>query len=567
MESSRTGMKRSQPDQPDTSQATGLLSRCTPRHEWNADLASQWLQQRFGRPWKRADLLQALIVIQHHFGSVTPVAQQWLAHHCQTDRAEIRALIHFYHFLEEDDPLPLRIRFASNIIEQHQGLQALLEQLQHSVHQHARVSKTACIGLSDQGPAALVNGFPLTHLNARRIEAIAEKLQQQVPLQEWPAEWFRVEENVRVAGPLLSFHPDPGNFIPNIRARDPHAIINEIKTAGLRGRGGAGFPTGVKWEHCAATPAPQRYVVCNADEGEPGTFKDRVLLQRHADAVFCGMALCGHAIGARHGIVYLRGEYLFLFAPLQQRLQHWRTQQWLGDHFDIEIHLGAGAYVCGEETALLESVEGKRGIPRVKPPFPVQHGLFGMPTVVNNVETFAAAAWIAEQGADAFRQSGTPQSAGTHVHSVSGDCAKPGIYELPFGTPLDQLLTLCGATDCVLVQVGGPSGVMVDSSGFQQPLAHESMSPGGSIMVFDHSRAHLDIARNFTAFFKDESCGFCTPCRAGCQILQRDLQQPSHRIDTQALRQLAQLVNDTSHCGLGQTAGRPVLFWLDREHP
>ena len=544
-----------------------LLSRVTPRRDWDVTWAEYWLHRRFGRPWHRRDLLQALIVVQHHFGTISPAAQQWLARACDIDRAELRALIHFYHFLQEDDPLPLRVLFSNNIIELHQGMTSLQTQLRHAAHQYGRVGETACIGLSDQGPAALVQGFPLTRLTSRRVDAIAEKLRLQIPLQEWPDEWFDVENNIQVAGPLLATQHEPEAFLSAMRTCAPAAVIETIKQSGLRGRGGAGYPTGLKWHFCAATPSSDRYVVCNADEGEPGTFKDRVLMQHNADALFCGMALCGYAIGTRKGILYLRGEYLFLFASLQQRLCDWRERHWLGAAFDIEIHLGAGAYICGEESALLESIEGKRGIPRIRPPYPVHHGLYGKPTVVNNVETFIAAAWIFTQGADAFRQTGTAESPGTRLHSVSGDCGKPGIYEVPAGMKLVELLALCDATDTALVQLGGPSGVLAGPAEFHQQLAHESLSPGGSVMVFDRSRQLLEITRNFTTFFRNESCGFCTPCRAGCQVLHHDLMQPAARLDRQGLGELAQLINDTSHCGLGKTAGRPVLHWLAREAP
>ena len=543
-----------------------LFSRSTPRMEWDATLAERLLHSRFGGPWQRESLLQALIVVQHHFGAIQPAAQQWLARQCQTDCADIRALIHFYHFLEEDDPFPLRIRFSSNIIEQFQGLPSLMDQLHNEARQRAQISTTSCIGLSDQGPSALVNGFPLTALTPHRIRQIAEHLQQGIPLQEWPADWFSVRDRIHQSGPLLDFAPDPGQFLASVRSQTPAKILASITQSGLRGLGGAGFPTGVKWEHCAQTPAEVRHVVCNADEGEPGTFKDRVLLRHNADALLCGMVLCAYAIGATKGYIYLRGEYLFLLDALNQHLQRWRDNHWLDSTFDIEIHLGAGAYICGEETALLESMEGKRGIPRVKPPFPVQQGLHQQPTVVNNVETFVAAAWIAEHGVAAFRKQGTAQSPGTHVHSVSGDCQQPGIYELPFGTSVATLLSLCGATETARVQLGGPSGTMIGPHQFHQPLAYESLSPGGSIMVFDNTRSHWDIARNFTAFFQHESCGFCTPCRAGCQVLHRELQQPPDQHHPLQLRELAQLINTTSHCGLGQTAGRPVLHWLEQEH-
>jgi len=547
--------------------ADALFARANPRTGWDQALAQRLLQQRFGRPWQREDLLHALIVIQHHFGGIAPAAQQWLARQADTDRATVQALIDFYHFLDSEDqaPAPLHLRFSSNIIEQHQGLSALMHQIQAEASGHLRLSTTSCIGLSDQGPAALINGFPLTRLTPHRIDSIVHQLRQGIPLQDWPADWFAVESQIQLRGPLLSWQVRPDEFLGAVLQQPPRQLISTLIDSGLRGRGGAGFPTGIKWQHCADTPASERYVVCNADEGEPGTFKDRVLMQEHADALLCGITLCAHAISARKGIIYLRGEYLFLYAHLQAHLQRWRQHNWLHPGFDIEIHLGAGAYVCGEETALLESVEGKRGIPRIKPPFPVNEGLHRMPTVVNNVETFIAAAWIAIHGADAFRQRGTADSTGSHVHSISGDCERPGIYECAFGISVDELLQHCGAQDTAWVQLGGPSGTLIDHSQCHLPLAYESISPGGSIMIFDSSRSLQDIARNFTAFFAHESCGFCTPCRAGTQVLQRELSHPLDARKRIAVMELAHTINDTSHCGLGQTAGRPALAWLQRE--
>lgn len=544
-----------------------LFSRSSPLPQWDAAAAQVLLQARFGRPWQRQDLLQALIVIQHHFGAITAPAQTWLARHCNTNTADVRALIHFYHFLREDRTAPHRILFSNNIIEEQQGMRALFDELRMGTHGLAEMGLTSCIGLSDQGPAALINGYPLTRLNGQRIREIQRQLQQQIPLAHWPQDWFRVDNTIQTADRLLQFQPDPALFLNQLLAQAPQQVMDQVQQSGLRGLGGAGFPTGRKWQACAEAPGEEalntgRYVICNADEGEPGTFKDRVLLQHNLDAVLCGMRMCGHAIGARHGILYLRGEYLFLFDAINTRLQQWREQHWLNADFNIEIQLGAGAYVCGEETALLESIEGRRGIPRIKPPFPVRNGLYQQPTVVNNVETFAAAAWLLLSGVDAFRAVGTEQSPGTRLHSVAGDCDKPGIYELPMGASVQDLLQACAARDPALVQLGGPSGVISSPADWQQPLAFEGISPGGSVMVFDASRSHFNIARNFTAFFQQESCGFCTPCRAGTQVLLRDMDCAAQGQQHADLNALASLINSTSHCGLGQTAGRPVLHWL-----
>lgn len=323
------------------------------------------------------------------------------------------------------------------------------------------------------------------------------------------------------------------------------------------------------------TPNPdQRCVVCNADEGEPGTFKDRVLLARHADAVFDGMTIAARTIGARTGLLYLRGEYRFLLPHLQAVLARRRAQGLLGRgvagvsglDFDISIHLGAGAYVCGEESALLESLEGRRGTPRIRPPFPVQRGYRGWPTVVNNVETLVAVAHIARAGGAWWAGMGTPESSGTKIHSVSGDCERPGLYEYPLGTPIAQILADCGARDPQAVQVGGPSGRCVPASGFGSAIGFESVPSAGAFMVFDHTRDLFEVARHFARFFAHESCGLCTPCRVGTELVVRRLDKLAHEggagrgstFDLERLRELDALLHSGTHCGLGVSACNPL---------
>lgn len=296
-----------------------------------------------------------------------------------------------------------------------------------------------------------------------------------VPVAAWPAAWFEVQDNIRRADVLLASAvapypgPDaaPGAAIAAALARGPEGVLAELKSTHLRGRGGAGFATAQKWALCRQAPGAEHVVVCNADQGEPGTLKDRVLLTRCADAVFEGMTIAAHVLGARLGLVYLRGEYRYLLDALTAVLVRRRAAGLLGTgilgragfDFDITIHVGAGAYVCGEESSLIESLEGQRGTPRIRPPFPVEQGYLGWPTVVNNVETFCAAGHIARRGGAWWASIGTPASTGTKIHSVSGDCARPGIYEYPFGTPVSQILADYGAVAVQAVQVGGPSGV------------------------------------------------------------------------------------------------------------
>jgi len=348
-------------------------------------------------------------------------------------------------------------------------------------------------------------------------------------------------------------------------------VLESIDKSGLRGRGGAGFKTAAKWRLCRDAPGDAHFVVCNADEGEPGTFKDRILLNSYANVVFEGMTMCAGVIGANQGFLYLRGEYLYLRPALQKLLQERRSAGLLGKSilgrkgfdFDIEIHMGAGAYICGEESALIESLEGKRGIPRNRPPFPVTCGYKNQPTVVNNVETFVAAARIAVFGADWFRSAGTEQSAGTKLLSISGDCERPGIYEYPFGVSIRQILTDCGATDTQAVQVSGAAGMTLPPQEFYRKIAFEDVPTGGSFMIFNQQRDLLEMVQNFSRFFCHESCGFCTPCRIGGNLM-KDL---LHKVmvghatgyDLQEMKKIGQLMQKTSHCGLGATAPNPVL--------
>jgi len=442
------------------------------------------------------------------------------------------------------------------------------------------VERTSCTGMCDQGPALLVNHHHVvTRLDATRVAQLAGLILDRVPVAQWPAAWFVVEDNIRRADVLLGEAAAPGLALAAALARGPAALLAEIKQSNLRGRGGAGFATGLKWELCRRAAGAEHVVVCNADEGEPGTFKDRVLLRRYADAVFEGMTIAAYAIGARRGLVYLRGEYRFLLEGLQQVLQRRRDAHLLGAaiqglagfDFDIDIHVGAGAYVCGEESSLIESLEGKRGTPRIRPPFPVEHGYLGHPTIVNNVETFCAVGQIARNGGAWWAGIGTRQSTGTKIHSVSGDCERPGLYEYPFGTRVGRILEDCGAHDTQAVQVGGPSGVCLSAFEFGRRIAFEDVPTAGAFMVLDRSRDMFDVARGFAHFFAHESCGFCTPCRVGTALVVKRMDKlaagQGSRHDIDVLFELDKLMHTATHCGLGATACNPLRDTIQKFRP
>jgi [NiFe] hydrogenase diaphorase moiety large subunit len=398
-------------------------------------------------------------------------------------------------------------------------------------------------------------------------------------LSDWPADFFHVEDNIRQGGLLLDNKLSPGTVLRAALTLGGNDIIETIKASGLRGRGGAGFPTGLKWEACRNAQGSDHYVVCNADEGEPGTFKDRVLLSRQADMVFEGMTLCALAVGAKKGFLYLRGEYRYMLDTLQAVLQRRRESNLLGTKilgqpsfdFDIDIHLGAGAYICGEESALIESLEGKRGVPRNRPPFPVTQGYLQQPTAVDNVETFCQAVMALHLGAEEYRAIGTAKSTGSKLISVSGDCKRPGIYEYPFGVSVREILKDCGAVNVSAVQISGPSGVCVGESEFDRKLGFEDLPTAGAFMVFDDSRDMFEVARNYVHFFAHESCGFCTPCRVGTSILKQTMDKiaAGHgtRYDLAEIEKLDRVLQSSSHCGLGRTACNPVLHTLKHFRP
>lgn len=350
----------------------------------------------------------------------------------------------------------------------------------------------------------------------------------------------------------------------------PQDVLLEVRESGLKGRGGAGFPTGTKWMLAAAAISDQKYVICNADEGEPGTFKDRVLLDEYPRQVFEGMVIGGYAIGSKKGFIYLRGEYRYLLKFLENELTKMRKENLLGEdilgtgfNFDIEIRLGSGAYVCGEESALIESLEGHRGEPRNRPPFPVNTGFMGHPTIVNNVETFAIIPIILKNRAEWLRQIGTSSSKGTKLISVSGDCERPGVYEIPFGTTVYELLDMVGAKDIKAVQVGGASGFCVPSYELNRSLSFEDLPTGGSIIIFNKTRDMLTVLKNFMEFFVEESCGQCTPCRVGNIKLLEGIKMVEEGVCTMSyLKELIELGKSmqlSSKCGLGQSSPNPFI--------
>jgi len=342
------------------------------------------------------------------------------------------------------------------------------------------------------------------------------------------------------------------------REMTPEEVINEVKLSGLRGRGGAGFPCGIKWEGARNSPGDGKYVICNADEGEVGTFKDRYILENDPFTLVEGLAIAGYAIGAWQGYIYLRAEYHYLLDLLRGAVNQARESGFL-DGFDIDIREGAGAYVCGEESALMESIEGKRGEARYRPPFPTVAGLWQKPTTINNVETLMNIPQILLNGGGWYSGIGTERSKGTKVFSVSGDVAKPGVYELALGSPLRELVEeLASARNVKLMQIGGATGRIIPYEMIDTPLAFEDILGAGAVTVFDKSRDVIDIVYRTMEFLAEESCGKCTPCRQGTEvmveILERFCRGEGLKKDTKVLEDLSDTMMISSLCGLGQAA-------------
>ncbi|WP_237572399.1 NAD(P)H-dependent oxidoreductase subunit E [Mycolicibacterium lacusdiani] len=542
-------------------------------------------------------LIDILWDVQHLYGHIPAEHLPQLAAGLNTTPLDILETASFYHFFHTVPSGKHRIYLSNTVIAKMNGYQAVFDALERETCVRFGdtggaamfgLFETPCIGLSDQEPAMLVDGVVFTRLTPGVVADVVAQLRAGRPAADIanPAGLAEdgvayvdhlVESNVLSRGPVF-FHgqADHAALLKRCLGMTPEEIIGTITASGLRGYGGAGFSTGSKWQLCRAAPGNEKYVICNADEGEPGTFKDRALLTRSPKDVFLGMVIAAHAIGSEHGILYLRAEYVYLKRYLESQLQELRADGLLGHgiggergfDFDIRIQMGAGAYVCGEESALIESCEGKRGTPRLKPPYPVQQGYLGHPTCVNNVETFVAAARVMEEGAQWFRRMGTPASAGTRLVSVAGDCSRPGVYEIEWGITVGEVLSMAGAHDAHAVQISGPSGecLSVQSDGARR-IAYEDVACNGAVTVFDTTRDLLDCVRDYTRFFADESCGICVPCRAGTVDLHAKVELVlagnGVQWDLDDMARLGALLQATSRCGLGVTAPNPILSTLE----
>lgn len=544
-------------------------------------------------------LMDIARAVQKQFGCVNDTAINCIAQQISIPRVEVESLVSFYTFLSKEQKGKIVIRLCDDIIDKLHGYDRVArifcDELGIEIGQTTpdgafTLETTSCIGMCDQAPAALVNEVVITELSSDKAREIIQQLKKHMDPEQLihtlgdgensnDLIHSMVKNHLHKTDTVIFSNNNRGEAIRKALAMSPIEVIRSIKAARLRGRGGAGFPTGMKWEFARSAEGERKFIMCNADEGEPGTFKDRVILTEKPDRVFAGMTIAGYAIGASEGIVYLRAEYEYLLKYLEDILQKRRTDGLLGKNingntdfnFDIRIQMGAGAYICGEETALISSCEGKRGDPKNRPPFPAQKGYLGYPTVVNNVETLCCVTKILELGPASFREYGCEQSTGTKLLSISGDCKRPGVYEVPFGISIDEILKMTGARDTAAIQIGGPSGQMIGPDQFNRTISYEDLATGGSIMIFNSDRNLLEVVLAFMSFFEEESCGYCTPCRVGNVLLKRTLENiiagRGEPADLDLLQKTAKTMKSTSRCGLGQTSCNPVLTTLKNFKP
>jgi len=530
----------------------------------------------------RSALLPILQDLQAIYGYLPDLVMQETAHSLGIHPVEVESVASFYSFFRRKEKQGKYVlRLCQTISCDLAGKVKVARQLENELGiKFGETTKdgmftleyTNCLGMCDQGPAMLINDRLFARVTPDKVPQIIADCRCDFLKSDFPKV---VPSDVKKSGPILSHGLKSGDGLKAALNNTRAGVIGLIRESGLKGRGGAGFPTAVKWQLAGAAQSDQKFVVCNADEGEPGTFKDRYLLFHHTDMIFDGMTIAAYAIGATKGFIYLRGEYLYLKKYLTEALATRRQNNLLGKNilgkeglnFDIEIRMGAGAYVCGEETALIESLEGFRGEPRNRPPFPVDTGFQKHPTIVNNVETFLDAALISTKGAKWFSEHGTEKSVGTKLFSVSGDCEQPGIYELPFGVTIAQLLKEVKGENAKAVQIGGASGKCVARKDFDRTIAFEDISSGGSIIVFGPQVDMLQVAINFMEFFVEESCGQCTPCRDGNVKLLEGLKMlEKGRCSVTYLNELIRLgetIQLASKCGLGQSSPNAFLSILD----
>jgi NADH-quinone oxidoreductase subunit F len=528
-------------------------------------------------PLGRSGLLPALHAAQKIYGWLPQEVAAEVARALRVPLADVHGVIEFYSLFYNE---PVGRKFIRVCTDPVCGLKGADELLDHLCRHHGvepggttpdlslTIERSPCLGLCEHAPAALVDGCAEINISPdfRSFELCPPKSLVYGTIRE-------LTGNCGNGTTTLENYGEYAAYKKALTMTPDEVIAETDKASGLVGRGGAAFPTGIKWGGAAKIQTDQKYIVCNADESEPGTFKDRVLLLDDPHRIIEGMCIAAYAINSDKGYIYIRGEYPYIVPVLENALDEARSAGYLGKHFDIEIRVGAGAYICGEETALFESIEGKRGFPRVKPPFPTTSGLFGKPTVINNVETLCNLPLIISKGSAEYRKLGTEMSPGPKLFCVSGDVEKPGLYEVPFGVTLRELLNLSGGVangkGLKAVLFGGAAGAFATSEHLDVKLTFEDLRAvglplgSGVVMVFDETRDIRDVLKRLGKFFAHESCGKCYPCQLGTQrqmeILDRLAVGNILEGDFARLQDVGWTMTESSLCGLGQTAAGAVL--------
>ena len=553
----------------------------------------------------KSSLMNILWDIQKKRRYIAPDDMTKIANEFNISKTELEGIVSFYHFYHRSHAGNYTIYLNNAIISKHHNYKvvkrAFEKELGISVGETTDdkifgLFETSCIGLSDQETAALINFQAFTDLTPLKVKNIIGQLKKGAN----PESLTGIPKNNIQYTPskdkTIFLKPyNPGSALKKLTKISPDQLIELVKKSKLSGRGGAFFPTGMKWEFCSKNSSDQKYIICNADEGEPGTFKDRVLMNKYPGLMLEGMATAGYAVGATFGYIYLRAEYFYLKDKIEKEIQNFKAKGFLGKSilgikgfdFDIVIHMGAGAYVCGEETALISSIEGNRGEPSTKEYFPVEKGLFDKPTVINNVETLCAIPRILNMGLEQYLKIGTEATKGTKLMSVSGDCKKPGIYEIEWGMKLKQFLKLIEAENPYMILFNGYAGECLSAADFDREISGENLlnehvqfkwedpieysqkmsaiglRSGGSFMVFNDKREFMPIFKNVTDFFVSESCGICAPCRTGNFLLTKKLKKiilcHGEKSDLQDLEKWSHIIKQSSRCGLGKTSTNCLL--------
>jgi NADH-quinone oxidoreductase subunit F len=540
----------------------------------------------------RSGLLPALHAAQKEYGYLPPPVAASIGRALGVPLADVYGVIDFYEMFTTEPPGQTRFQICSDPVCAHSGADDLftmlcthagIEEGELSPDGKIQVERVPCLGLCAHAPALQVGEVAVGNAAHKRLHDLYSPEGQS--LEDYVAGPLQIlTANCRQPGrTALDRYRDGGGYrgLQKALGMSPQAVVTEVKEAGLMGRGGAAFPTGVKWEAVFSSPAEIKYVICNGDEAEPGSFKDRILLEKDPHRMLEGLLIAAYAVGSRYGYIYVRGEYGPAREAVEAAVAEARAAGLLGAGilgsgfaFEVEVRQGAGAYICGEETALFESIEGKRGFPRMKPPFPTTHGLFGQPTVINNVETLCNIPYIITAGWRAYREIGTDLSAGPKLFSAAGDVNLPGLFEVPFGVTLRELIYdlaggIPGGRKIGAVLLGGAAGAFAVEEQLDLPMTIEDMRSAGltlgsgAVMVFDESRDILDVLKRVAGFFAHESCGKCYPCQIGTErqyeILTRAAAGRTLPGDELRLQDIGWTMTDASLCGLGQTAASAVL--------